>query len=173
MPVDIEIFKDIPFFRDLNEEELKQISLITELVSYPENKTVFRQGDEGEALYVILEGKTELRKNFKNKEQKITTISKGYIVGEMSFLTESRRSATLKTLTYVKALKISKKQFKKLLHEEQSLAAYKIIYRMAQILSFRLTRMSEQFVEIMNKQGKPEAEQPGIIKYIKRFMFHG
>ncbi|OQA13639.1 MAG: DNA-binding transcriptional dual regulator Crp [bacterium ADurb.Bin363] len=168
MAVEPSLLKDILIFRDLTDEELVQIAGITEDFTLPGNRILFNQSDEADSFYIILEGEVDVRKNLGTKEQKIANMSKGAIIGEMAFLTETRRTGTIKTITKVRFLKILKDEFKTLLLEENSIAAYKIVYRLAQILSFRLARISEQFVDYLNTNKVPEKEKEGFLENIKK-----
>ncbi len=165
MEVTIKLLKDIPLFRDLTKEELKQIAEITEEINLSKNSFLFRQGEEADSFYIILEGEVEVIKEFSKKEQKLVNMSKGAIIGEMAFLTETRRTGSIRATEKTKLIKISKEKFKKLMKEE-NIAVYKLIYRISQILSFRLARISEQFVDQYESEQIPRQE--GIIEYCRK-----
>ena len=56
MSVNITLLKEIPFFRNLTEEELEDISNITEEIKLQKNSIIFKQGEEADAFYIILDG---------------------------------------------------------------------------------------------------------------------
>jgi len=165
MSVNIKLLKDIPLFRDLTKEEIKQIAEITEEITMSKNSFLFKQGDEADSFYIILEGEVEVIKEFSQKEQKLVNMSRGAIIGEMAFLTETRRTGTIRATEETKLIKISKDKFKKLMHEEH-IAVYKLVYRIAQILSFRLARISEQFVDQLKTD--KTTNQENIIEYCRK-----
>ena len=165
MSFNIKLLKDIPLFRDLTEKEIKQIAEITEEIKLSKNSILFRQGDEADSFYKLLEGEMEVIKVFSEKEQKLVNMSKGAIIGEMAFLTEARRSGTVRATEQTRLIKISKDDFKRLMKEE-NIAVYKLVYRIAQILSFRLARLSEQFVD--NFESDKTHKKEGFIEYFRR-----
>ncbi len=165
MSVNIKLLKEIPLFRDLTKEEIKQIAEITEEITMSKNSFLFKQGDEADSFYIILEGEVEVIKEFSQKEQKLVNMSRGAIIGEMAFLTETRRTGTIRATEETKLIKISKDKFKKLM-EEEHIAVYKLVYRIAQILSFRLARISEQFVDQLKTD--KTTNQENIIEYCRK-----
>ncbi|MEQ8167289.1 MAG: cyclic nucleotide-binding domain-containing protein [Candidatus Eremiobacterota bacterium] len=165
MSVNMKLLTDIPLLRDLTKEERKQIAEITEEITLSKNSFLFRQGDEADSFYIILEGEVEVIKVFSEKEQKLVNMSKGAIIGEMAFLTETRRTGTIRATEQTKLIKISKDKFKKLMQEE-NIAVYKLVYRISQILSFRLARISEQFVDQFKTD--KTAKQENIIEYCRK-----
>jgi CRP-like cAMP-binding protein len=165
MAVNIKLLKDTPLFRDLTKEDIKQIAEITEEIKLSKNSFLFRQGDEADSFYIILEGEVEVIKVFSDKEQKLINMSKGAIIGEMAFLTETRRTGTVRATEQTRLIKISKDEFKRLMKEE-NIAVYKLVYRIAQILSFRLARLSEQFVDHFENDKNHKKE--GVIEYFRR-----
>ncbi|MEQ8186927.1 MAG: cyclic nucleotide-binding domain-containing protein [Candidatus Eremiobacterota bacterium] len=165
MAVNIKLLKDIPLFRDLAKEEIKQIAEITEEINLSKNSFLFQQGDEGDSFYIILNGEVEVIKVFSKKEQKLVNMSKGAIIGEMAFLTETRRTGSVRATEQTHLIKIGKHEFKRLVKEEH-IAVYKLVYRIAQILSFRLARISEQFVDHFETDSTPKQE--GLIEYFRK-----
>jgi CRP-like cAMP-binding protein len=164
MSINVKLLKDIPFFRDLTKEELIEIARITEEVNLGKNSFLFHQNDEADSFYIILEGEVEVIKTFSDKEQKLVNMSKGAIIGEMAFLTETRRSGSVRSTVQTRMIKIPRADFKQLMIEE-NIAAYKLVYRIAQILSFRLARLSEQFVDQFEKDSH---KKEGFIEYFKK-----
>jgi hypothetical protein len=77
-------------------------------VHFKKNDIIFREGEESNFIYYILSGKYGVF----HKNKKIGYITPADIfMGEMSFLLNNQRSATVKTEKEGKLLKISKKQF--------------------------------------------------------------
>lgn len=65
----------------------------SDLVKVPAGTVLFREGEVGDRMYVILEGEISLTIN----EQPLGTEVDGGIVGEMSLIDETLRSATATT----------------------------------------------------------------------------
>jgi len=67
MPVNVSLMEDIPFFRNLNQKELEEISIIMKEVIFNKNNTIFAKGDKTKAFYIILEGEVMIKKTFDRK----------------------------------------------------------------------------------------------------------
>lgn len=90
MPVTLDLFR--------NETDFK---------AYPAGSTVFREGEPGDAMYVILEGEVELRIGDKIVE----TLGSGEIFGEMALIDGAPRIATTVAKTECKLVPVAQKRF--------------------------------------------------------------
>ena len=61
---------------------------------FAEGETLFTEGDLGEFIYIIINGSVDIRKEIDGKQQFITRMSSGDILGEMAVLTDSPRCAS-------------------------------------------------------------------------------
>ncbi|MCW8915017.1 MAG: cyclic nucleotide-binding domain-containing protein [Magnetovibrio sp.] len=57
-------------------------------------EVLFEEGDTGEEAYFILDGQLEISRKYGNKKQKLATVGKGEIVGEMSLIDSQPRMAS-------------------------------------------------------------------------------
>ena len=79
---------------------------------FPSGHLIYREGDRGKCMYFINSGRIEVS----SKDGCITTRETGDFFGEGALLSKSgRRSASIKTLTPVHAIEISKEYFEKYL----------------------------------------------------------
>lgn len=147
----------VPIFRGLKDTEVAQISEISEETAIQRGAQLFREGDEGDALYVVLEGELEITKRDKaGRQQFLAKVSGGSVLGEMSLVTGlSARSATAVATTDAKLLKIPANRFAKLLRED-SVAALKIVANLAQVMSRRLKLMDEKVIELLERGSSPK-----------------
>ncbi len=60
-----------------------------------DGETLISEGEEGDSLYIILEGEMDVLTGINGEETCIKTLSSGEIVGEASFLNKVPRTATL------------------------------------------------------------------------------
>lgn len=63
--------------------------------SFGAGDAIVREGEPGDAAYVIVEGRCEIRKDTPNGAQTLQTIGPGDVFGEMAILTEGPRTATV------------------------------------------------------------------------------
>lgn len=75
------------------------------LVSFETGETLFFEGDDSQDIYILISGRLDVLKG----TQKIAGISEpGVVFGEMSFLLGEKRSATVKAMEDVKAIRVPK-----------------------------------------------------------------
>ena len=65
----IELLHSLPIFSPLKKKELKFLAEIARVVEYPPNTTLLREGDRGNCLYVIVEGRLEILKSLGTAEE--------------------------------------------------------------------------------------------------------
>jgi CRP-like cAMP-binding protein len=104
---------------------------------------------------VLLEGTVEV---LKKGSEPLATIDAPTVLGEISLLTEGPHTATVRAKTACEFSLLTTTQFHRLLREE-SLAAYKVIAILAEVLARRLTRMDEKFVEVSRQTPSAHVEE--------------
>jgi signal transduction histidine kinase len=104
-----------PLFQGLSDDELKQLMDMAEPISLRAGDALIRQGDTGDAAYVVLSGEFEIQKQTGQSLIKIDVRNPGDVVGEMALLSQAPRSATVLAKTDCEALRIPKAAFEKLL----------------------------------------------------------
>lgn len=161
----------IPICRGLTQEEVGQISEIAEEATLANGQRLFREGDAGDALYVVLEGQLEITKQDKSGAQHaLATVGDGSVLGEMSLVTGSAaRSATASAVGEVKLLEIPADRFARLL-SENNVAALKVVHNLAQVMSRRLLSMDEKLVELLDK-GKRKEELAEFQRLLQDWSF--
>ena len=82
-------------------------------VSYEPGQVIFREGEPGDSMYVILEGEIEIRV----RDKAIDTSGPGHIIGEMALVDKSPRSATAVAKTACKVVPVNEKQFSFMVQE--------------------------------------------------------
>lgn len=99
MAVDVSIFKSAAPYRFFNEGDWKVLSEVLRPVTVPAGQAVFREGDPGDGLYLVLTGKVKIRRMVdpeekgKRQEQLLTILSAGQLFGEMALVDGAPRSA--------------------------------------------------------------------------------
>lgn len=78
---------------------------------YEKGETIFRKGDIGDFLYIIISGKVQVLKEVNGQLQAIATIGEGEYFGEMALLNEKQRNATIRCLEPTKLIAMKKQDF--------------------------------------------------------------
>ena len=127
---------ETPFFEKLEPTELMEIIHIVEVEEYQAGDTIFNEGDEGDAWYVVYRGMVDVLKKGITGETKIAEIGPKGCFGEMSILNGLPRSATIRADEDSTVLRVKRGVFGKLI-EEEHLVAYKLLHEMAILLAER------------------------------------
>ena len=111
------LLREIPIFADLSPEDLKLIAETAREEWYPQNTVIFHQGDEGNMMFVIVEGRLQVIRHTDGRDQVLAERGPGDFMGEMAIIESAPRYATLHTLSEVRVLAIDDVTFKGVLRE--------------------------------------------------------
>ena len=75
-------------------------------------KFLMREGEESSTMYLLVKGQLEVLKRKGDLEKPIGQINEGDLVGEISFLDNSPRSASVRALTNSEIFPIPRESFK-------------------------------------------------------------
>lgn len=112
---EVQMLRRVPLFAGVEPTKLKLLAFTSDRVSYAAGEILFRQGDRGDAAYVILTGKADILVEAPGGQIKVAQVEDNSIVGEIAILCDVSRTATVKAATDLEALRISKEHFLKLL----------------------------------------------------------
>jgi HEAT repeat protein len=118
------LLRDIPIFSELSPEDLQQIASIAVEQWYPAGTTIFRQDEQGDMMFVIVDGHVRVVRHANGAEQVLAERGPGDFVGEMAIIDSAPRLASLAARDDVRVLAIDGPTFKGILRErpEVSLA---------------------------------------------------
>ena len=151
----------VTFFKGFSDAEKEKLIVRAECFEkYRQEDVIFKQGDIGDTLFLVLQGKINLfrlgtikvdegRVSLKEEfDKKITTLEPGSIFGEISMLTESRRNVSARVESeQVVVMKVTKKLIDSLGHHTQ----IKFHRELLLSLATHLDAMNSQFVDLQYK----------------------
>lgn len=124
----------IPLFADLPTEELDRLVAALDVRDLGPSELLFREGDPGEHLYVVVEGELEVLMGVEEGEELLlNTLRDGEYLGEMALMTGEVRSASVRAKQPSTLLSMSRAQFMDLVRRHPVLAT-----AMVRVLSQRL-----------------------------------
>jgi CRP-like cAMP-binding protein len=86
--------REVGLFQGLPDEDLGRIAAIGQLERRGARETIFREGEAGDCMYVIVQGKVDILRDVDDGEPlTLVTMGRGEIFGEMALFDDVRRSA--------------------------------------------------------------------------------
>jgi cAMP-dependent protein kinase regulator len=112
-PDRVEMLRSVPLFAVCKKRELQRIEKAIKVVDYDVDETVVKEGDPGDAFYVIFEGRAIVVR----KGRTIAKLKEGNHFGELALLSPAPRNATVVTTKPSKLGVLKAKDFEKVLFE--------------------------------------------------------
>jgi CRP-like cAMP-binding protein len=142
------ILGGVSFFRELSQDELDRIITLGTLVPYAKDAALFREGDAGDALHIVVDGSVRISKAVPGaKEEAMAFMERGCCFGEMAMFDEFPRSATAIAHEDCRVLVVEKKDFLDLLRNDPVIAR-KILWSFCRTLSVRLRETTDRIVAL-------------------------
>jgi CRP/FNR family cyclic AMP-dependent transcriptional regulator len=140
-----------PLFKDWSWEELDTLSSHMAGYRAKAGDLLFEEGDDGDAMGLLLSGQIEVRKqDGTGVAQFVTHIVAGRTFGEMAAIDGEKRSAScIATEACVLAL-LPKAQFQRILMVNEALGI-KLLLRVTRLLSQRLRLVNGALVDFLSK----------------------
>ncbi|GAB4270144.1 MAG: hypothetical protein Kow0029_06740 [Candidatus Rifleibacteriota bacterium] len=114
----IQFLRQVDLFSSLSDKALLDLSAITIEQTIPAKTMVFKEGDKGDALYIVKSGKVNiLKRNRAGVDSVLVSLGKGAVIGDMAIIDEQPRSASVATVQETTFLIITKDDFRRLLGE--------------------------------------------------------
>lgn len=136
-----------PLFKDLDAAERGDVARVIEMQRLQDAEAVFNEGDDGDAWYVVFEGRALVLKRMDgsggSNPTQIAVLESGACFGEMAILDGLARSASVVANGPLTVLRLRRERFAALL-EQGSLGAYKLIAAMARTLSQRQRHLTQK-----------------------------
>lgn len=122
--------------------------------SFSKGTVLFREGDLGRDMFIVQQGKVQVKKRVGSTEELLAELSAGEFFGEMALLIGLDRSATVEVIEDSKLLVISPETFASLLKSDIEIAL-KMLKKMAARL-----RAVDEHLETALLEAKKE-KRPG------------
>lgn len=135
--------KNIEIFKIFPEDALKELAAYIAVDNFKKHDVIFREGDEGNSMYIIEKGEVEIKK----KDKVLTLFGAGDTFGEMALFEKERRSADAVSRCDTSLYRIDTHDFRKFLFNHTE-SATQFLYNSMQEMSRRLRRTSEYLITV-------------------------
>ncbi|MDJ0683684.1 MAG: ABC transporter transmembrane domain-containing protein [Alphaproteobacteria bacterium] len=134
------LLRELPLFANLDVSKLRFLAFTSDRKSYEPGELVVKQGDQGDAAFVLLSGEAEVvLENDQGEDTVLYVMSPGQLVGELAMLCDTPRSATVRARTPLTALKLNREVFVEMARQDPFFS-----FEMTRDLGSRLVRTTEE-----------------------------
>lgn len=136
----LDLMRTIAMFEGLTEHQLQRLLAISDEEVFDKGAVLFRQGETGDRLYIIVDGQVEVRLRSRPDQAERTQVflGRGQVVGEMALLDKGPRSATIRCSQDHTVLRsLSHAACSELCNADAAIG-YAIMRNLARDLSFKL-----------------------------------
>ena len=142
----LEYLTKLPMFREMTEAELAPLAAACRVEHFRSGEAIVRQGEPGDSLYVILDGRVEvlahIERNGVQSESVVSWLVSGDALGELSLLDGRPRSATCLAMTNTICLCLDRDEFLGAVQRHWTLA-----HALLEVVAERLRRADERLAE--------------------------
>ncbi len=121
------LIRQVPIFSELAADDLEELATVVEERRLEPGKDLFREGEPGDAVYLIVKGSVCVFTGGPNSEgnrpeRVLSELGAGACIGEMAVLDASPRSATVRALERTRTLRVPGEGFKRVMSERPEMS---------------------------------------------------
>ncbi len=132
------LLKEVPLFASLDDDARRELATHTRVERLPAGKWLFREGVEGDALYVVSAGRLDVISEASGAPRLLAVLGQGECVGELSLLCGAPRSASVRARRDSVLVRIDRATFDALMARSPQIAV-----ALNHVLARRLHRASK------------------------------
>ena len=140
---EVDVLRQIPLFANIEPAKLKLMCFASERLLFKAGEVLFRQGDAGDAAYLVLGGEAEIIAETPNGPLTVAVLTRNDIIGEIAILCDVPRTATVKAGADLIALKVTKDLFFRMVQDFPEMAI-----EIMRVLAHRLEVTTSQLSEL-------------------------
>jgi len=143
MTIDRTVMEQSPLFRGMTDYQRRKAILISELHEFTGGELLVEQNTVGRSMYLILAGSAEVIRRDGGKSTTLATLHPGQVFGEIGFIRAMERTADVRALSPITALRFDYDRMQKDLKFFPNIVA-KLNFNICFILGERLAEMVEK-----------------------------
>lgn len=142
--MDITLLKKVPLFEGLTHAQLGKIAGLAQTRAFEGSSHIFKEGDVGQQMFVIAEGKVRISKMIPGiGEEALAILERGSYFGEMAVIEDSPRSADAIAHIPCTLWVIEREKLDQLMFTDKDLA-YVLLWTFVRTLSERLRETNDK-----------------------------
>ncbi|MFP2899186.1 Crp/Fnr family transcriptional regulator [Corallococcus sp. 4LFB] len=142
--MDAAVLKKVALFEGLTQGQLAKVARIARSRTHPAGDFIFREGDTGQDMFILADGKVRISKSVPGiGEEALAILEPGQYFGEMAVIEDSPRSADAIAHTSCTVWVIERAKLDQLMFTDKDLA-YVLLWTFVRTLSERLRETNEK-----------------------------
>jgi len=137
------------FLEGASPEMIKRLAEAATVKNFQPGQVILQEGDRGREVLLILSGEVEVAKGQGESEIVLATRGMGEVFGEMGFIEDRPRFATIRAVTTTRVLELSENTMRTTLAEQPDL-----LFRTTQLLSARLRDAQGQLIADLQQKNE-------------------
>ena len=148
------VFGNVPFLSVLDAADMATLAPMVHARDFIPGTTIFYEDDETDSVYFIASGSVEVFKSDREgKKLHLVVLREAGVLGEMGLLNRMPRTATARTLTAARLLRLNGEEFNQALQQSNP-AALRLVLGFARVMAQRLSEMDMKLFDLF--QSDPE-----------------
>jgi uncharacterized protein len=135
--------KTIPLFEGLRAAQARIVALMGEMRSYKQGEAIVRQGELGDEMYVLINGRADVRIHSDGQARHLRELRRGDVFGEMGLIRKVERTADVVATEDVEVMAMNERILTRVQRRYPRIAA-KMFLNISKMLSDRLQSQTEK-----------------------------
>lgn len=136
-----------PLFQNLDETERAQILIIGQVRSFAAEQVIFREGDAGDGLYIVVKGAVRISKQSPTGEEALAILESHAFFGEMALIDYAPRAADAIANEATDLFFVPLKDLRTLIETHHQIAL-KVLFALCEVLAQRLRDTNERYMSV-------------------------
>ena len=151
-----EALRNVPVFAGFSKRELREVERIVHHRDYTPGEVIFRQGDPGLGMYVIISGDVQIVNN-EDPDNPIvySDLHDGDFFGDMALVDDANRSASALSSSETRLISFFRPELQDIITRFPAIGN-KVLMNLAQVIASRLRTTNEYLSAAQKKQAEPE-----------------
>jgi len=137
----LDILRGVSVFSAIPVERLKVYAYMSRRACYRPGEFLFRQGENDDRGYIIIHGRAQVVREFKDHSVLLNELGEGEFFGALALLSQIKRLFSVKAVTHVECLIFERESFQKLLVQFPDVAV-----KVLDMMIKRIVQMEEKLL---------------------------
>lgn len=170
--INIEAVQQFRGFQDLNAWEAGVVARLLEEVTLEPGAALFRQGEVGDAAFLLVEGAVDVQVAVPGHEdRRLARLEAGSILGEIALLLDEPRTASVISVGTARLWRLERAVLETALVRGDSWSI-KFLRTMARTLAGRVTAVNQELVQVLGEdRGSAPAPRTAELMELRKRLF--